>query len=153
MAMPTKRSKRRDKRFFERLVETGRPTESALFAGYSRSTAYKYREEDESFREQWDDALAIYQEKLEAEADRRAVEGTAKPVFHNGEQCGEIQQYSDTLLMFRLKKLDPSYRERHEVEHKGKVSAVMVVPGIASVEDWNQAAQDQQRQLKDEVRK
>ena len=42
-------------------------------------------------------------QQLELEARRRAFEGFDKPVFHAGEQCGLIRQYSDVLLMFLLK--------------------------------------------------
>jgi hypothetical protein len=60
---------------------------------------------------------------LEAEADRRAAEGTLRPVFYKGEQCGEIREYSDTLLIFRLKALRPEkYRERSNVAVSGGVT-------------------------------
>lgn len=44
---------------------------------------------------------------LEMEARRRAVDGVDKPVFHNGEQCGTVTQYSDTLLIFLMKARKP----------------------------------------------
>ena len=35
-----------------------------------------------------------------------------KPVFHKGEQCGVVREYSDTLMIFLLKARDPAkYRE------------------------------------------
>ena len=40
---------------------------------------------------------------LELEARRRAYEGVEKPVFHAGEECDFIRQYSDVLMMFLLK--------------------------------------------------
>lgn len=43
-------------------------------------------------------------------------------------------------------------KDAQSVEHATKEGSVMVVPGIVSVDDWNKAAQDQQRQLKDDVR-
>ena len=51
---------------------------------------------------------------LEAEADRRAVEGVVKPLFYKGQRLPvEVREYSDVLLMFRLKALRPEqYRER-----------------------------------------
>ena len=30
-------------------------------------------------------------ERLEAEADRRAVEGVLEPVFYQGEECGQVR--------------------------------------------------------------
>ena len=35
---------------------------------------------------------------------------------YNGNVVGHKIEYSDSLLMFRMKKLDPSYRERATVE-------------------------------------
>ncbi len=49
-----------------------------------------------------------YQERLDAEIDRRAVEGIDHPVIY--------KEYSDNLLMFRRKKLDPSYRDNYATE-------------------------------------
>ena len=58
---------------------------------------------------------------MEAEARRRGVEGTLKPVFYKGEECGQVREYSDTLLIFLLKAHDPKYRDRQQVEHSGSV--------------------------------
>ena len=52
-----------------------------------------------------------YLEKLQLEADRRAVDGVERPIVSRGEVVTSYQQYSDNLLMFRMKKLDPSYRD------------------------------------------
>ena len=47
---------------------------------------------------------------------RRASEGTLKPVFYQGKMCGEIREYSDTLLIFLLKARRPeTYRERSDI--------------------------------------
>lgn len=45
---------------------------------------------------------------LESEAVRRALEGVAVPVFHQGRECGSTVKHSDTLLMFLLKTLNPT---------------------------------------------
>ena len=42
-------------------------------------------------------------ERLETEAQRRAVEGWDEPVFHEGREVGKKRRYSDTLLIFTLK--------------------------------------------------
>lgn len=48
---------------------------------------------------------------------------------------------------------DLGLKDSQSVEHDIPENAVMVVPGIASVEDWNKAATKQQRQLKTDVKK
>ena len=114
MASAYNRTAKRDDKFFEHLALGYGVTTSANAAGYGRRTVYDYRKSDDEFAARWEDAVAEYVESLECEVDRRAVEGVAKPVFYQGKKCGEINEFSDTLLMFRLKKLDPSYRDKQE---------------------------------------
>jgi hypothetical protein len=90
---------------------------------------YDWRHADGAFRERWDEAVAIAIERMEAEADRRAIEGTLEPVFYQGSECGHVRRYSDTLLIFRLKALDPAkYRERASFEHTGAGGKGLVLP-------------------------
>jgi hypothetical protein len=79
---------------------------AAHAAGVGRRTAYDRRERDPEFAEQWDAAIEEGIEELEAEAARRAMEG------------------SDTLIMFLLKARRPKvYSERYRVEHAGRIEA------------------------------
>ena len=52
-----------------------------------------------------------YLEKLEAEIDRRAIDGIDHPVIHQGVITDTYKQYSDNLLMFKTKRVDPEYRD------------------------------------------
>ena len=90
-------------------------------SGYKRRTIYDWRDADVEFRDRWDEAISSAVEAMEAEADRRGIEGTLKPVFYKGVECGYIREFSDTLLVFRLKALAPDkYREQSNVEVTGK---------------------------------
>lgn len=94
--------------------------EAAKAARMPVSTAYDQRARDSDFARAWDDAARKGDDarvlQLEAEADRRAIEGVNEPVFHEGRVCGHKRRYSDTLLIFRLKALRPDkYRERAEI--------------------------------------
>lgn len=71
--------------------------------GIERSTAYRAAEADPSFREAWDDAMEVGIDRAEAEAFRRAVEGTEKGVWHQGIQVGSERVYSDALMSLLLK--------------------------------------------------
>ncbi len=78
----------------------------------SRTTAYEWKKEDESFAKSWEELLEASTDLLEAEARRRAHKGVEEPVFWQGKVCGAIQKYSDTLLIFLLKAHRPEkYRE------------------------------------------
>lgn len=84
----------------------------------SRQTAYRWRAEDPSFAAEWDRAVELATEDLEEEARRRAFEGFDEPVFYQGEVCGHIRKYSDSLLMFAIKARKPEYRDRITVDVK-----------------------------------
>ena len=85
---------------------------ACIAASISRTTAYEWRNNDEAFAQDWDEALANSIDMLEVEAHRRGFEGTLEPVFHQGEECGQIRKFSDTLAIFLLKAHRPQrYRE------------------------------------------
>jgi hypothetical protein len=71
---------------------------AAKAAGYSRQRLYEWRQADPELAAAWDDALETGTDELEDEALRRALHGVAEPRFYEGEVCGYVQKYSDTLL-------------------------------------------------------
>lgn len=120
MANRTKWTAKKEEQFLTVLTETASVTEACAAIGVGRTSAYSRKADNAAFAAAWDNAIDEYSETLEREADRRAVQGTTKPVFYQGIQCGEVQEYSDTLLMFRLKALRPDkYRERSDVKLGG----------------------------------
>lgn len=113
------------KPFLARLEECGNVLRTCEALGISRNRAYEERDADEDFRREWLAALDAYVERLEGEADDRAVRGVMVPVVGRiGDgQDGVIateRKPSDQLLMFRLKALAPDrYRERRELTGAG----------------------------------
>ena len=104
------------------LAETGNVTKSCAAARITRAGAYLSRKKDEAFAKVWEEAEEDAIQLLEFEARRRAYEGVDKPVFHAGEKCGLIRQYSDPLMMFLLKAHRPDrYRDRVSLDHGGSV--------------------------------
>lgn len=127
-----KRTAKKDWRpaFLLALAKTGSVVRACQKSKVVRSVAYKRRSDEPAFAEAWKEAEEIGVELMEAEARRRAVEGCKRPVFHAGKKCGEILEYSDTLLIFLLKAHRPEkYRERSEVKHSGNiVQTVLFLP-------------------------
>lgn len=116
--IPEKFTAEKRAKFLAYLAKYGFVAKAARAAGITRETARKTRKADEAFAKAWDQAKAEYIEDLEAEADRRAYRGTLKPVFYQGTKCGVIREFSDTLLIFRLKALKPEVyadRSKHEL--------------------------------------
>lgn len=100
------RKPRRDWRpaFLSAFAEAGSVATACRAAGIDRSTAYRERQRDEEFALAWADTEESAMDMLEAEALRRAMEG------------------SDRLLIMLLRARRPGiYREDVRVEHAGKV--------------------------------
>jgi hypothetical protein len=102
--------------FLAALAETCNVGRACKAVDISRVTAYEWRDKDPAFAEAWDKAKAIGVTALEDEAARRAHDGVATPVFHNGFECGTVQKYSDTLMIFLLKAHDPKYRDQQRID-------------------------------------
>lgn len=95
----------------------GNVSKACEAAGISRRTVYNWREEDLVFAAAWDEAVEFGTDELEEEARRRAFAGVDEPVFYQGEECGAVRKYSDTLLIFLLKGRKPDkYRERVTID-------------------------------------
>lgn len=103
--------------FIQALAGGATVTQAAAQAGISRQHVYRYRGQDAEFDEAWQEVYEHGTERLEAEAFRRAVKGTQKPIYHLGKRVGSVREYSDSLLMFLLKARKPDmYRERISVD-------------------------------------
>jgi hypothetical protein len=113
--------------------------------GIERSTAYRAREADETFAQAWDDAMEEGIDKAEQEAFRRAVEGTEKGVWHQGQLVGSERVYSDALMALILKgRRKKVYAERTEVTGAdgGPVqqSQVVIATGVPVEGDFSDLA-------------
>lgn len=106
--------------FIGALMEGSSVVDASEIAGVSTATPYRRRVDDKEFSRAWQEAANIGTEFLEQEAARRAYHGTIKPVFHKGEICGHVREYSDTLMIFLLKARKPQvYREGIEEGSRG----------------------------------
>ena len=101
--------------FLRALEETANVSMACRSAGIGRRTAYDWREEDADFSLAWERAVEIGTEALRDEVVLRGFHGRLKPVYQGGKLVGSIRERSDALLMFELKRRDPSYRDRFEV--------------------------------------
>lgn len=150
---PEKRPPRWAKPFLAALRETGNVRAACDAVGIERSTAYDRKNSNPDFEKAWGKALDDAADLLEQEARRRAHEGVRRLKFDRGrlitipledaegkpvldKENNPVMvpyvehEYSDTLLIFLLKGAKPEkYRDRHEVDHKGKVE-------VEYVNDW-----------------
>ncbi len=116
--MKTIRTPKNRANFLDTLVECGgNVSKTCELVCLSKNALYKWRDADPEFAAEWDAAIQRGADVLEDEARRRAVEGVLEPVFYQGQQCGVVRRYSDTLLIFMLKGAKPEkYRDREFAE-------------------------------------
>lgn len=119
--MQTIRTIEKRERFLEALkLGKGNVSKALEAAAMSRTAAYDWRNEDEDFRNAWDEVVEASTDDYEDEAWRRAFDGVEEPVFYQGKNVGTINRKSDTLLMFMLKSRRPEkFRDNSKVELGG----------------------------------
>jgi hypothetical protein len=111
--------------FLHAYVATGgNVSRAADFAGISRKTHYWWIEHHEHYVDALRDAHGSMCDRLEAEADRRAVDGVLEPVFYKGVEVGTVRKYSDRLLITRLRaEMPEKYADRRFVKSESLVDA------------------------------
>jgi hypothetical protein len=107
---------RNQERFLAAFAQCCRVCKAAEAVGLTVWAVERWQKTDlYGFVKRMEVAEQVYVEALEQEADRRGVEGIDKPVYYKGEKVDTIREYSDNLLMFRLKKLRPEYRDNYQI--------------------------------------
>ena len=102
--------------FLQAYASQGGVYKSAAAGGCSARSVENWQDADTfAFQKRFDLAKEKYLEKLTTEADRRALDGVDQDIFYQRDKIGTKTTYSDNLLMFRMKKLDPSYRDNYSV--------------------------------------
>lgn len=130
------RTPEKDETFLEQLRRGTSVSGAAIAAGYSRTSVYEWRQEDEAFAKAWEDAWETGADVFEDEATRRAVHGVDKPVFYQGVECGTVREYSDSLMALKLKGRRPEvYRDNVNMAVAGKLEVQVVSYATAKKED------------------
>ena len=98
----------RQRTFIATLAETGCISDACAAAGISPKSAYRLRAHPRAgaFVEAWDRALAVATGRLASIAFDRAIKGSTREYWKDGEMVAEVRSPSDKLLMFLLTKLD-----------------------------------------------
>lgn len=102
--------------FLESFRKDGNVSNAARSAGVNRCTAYKWRDSDPVFAEAWADAEAQAGDRIRKAVDDRAIEGWLEPVFYQGEECGHVRKYSDTLLLRLAEARCSEFKRRVEID-------------------------------------
>ena len=123
-------------RFLRALMECGTIFRAAKLAEVDRPTVYRTMRAESDFKAAVEEARVIgkepYKDTLTQEVYRQAVEGIDEPVYYQGKLVDTVKKYSPILLMFLLKREDPSYRDSYRApeDDSGKVSLVDVIAAV-----------------------
>jgi hypothetical protein len=123
----------------------GRKTDAAKAAGVSSQTLKHYQDSDPDFAEAMEEALDYYRDKLTANIENRALNGTMEPVIggkNKDEVVAHIQRFETSLTMMHARRFIPEYSEKYQIEHGGQIDhGVLVVGRPSNLEgpSWEQA--------------
>lgn len=91
-------------------------------AEIDRTMHYDWMKSDPQYAAAFAEAYAQCGDVLEDEAWRRAVDGVPKGIYRKGFLVGTEQEFSDTMLIFKLKGHKPEkYKDRIQQEHNVQV--------------------------------
>ena len=98
----------RQRTFIATLAETGCISDACVAAGISPKSAYRLRAHANAgaFVEAWDRALLVATGRLASIAFDRAIKGTTREMWKDGELVAEVRAPSNRMVMFLLSKLD-----------------------------------------------
>jgi len=135
--------------FIKAYEKTGNITKCVQFSGISPAVLQGWLDDKDNrtFSGAFNAAKLAYLNKLEAVADLRAIKGVRSPVYYKGAVVGHVWKPSDELLMFRLKRLDPAYRDASQInitQHSVDVKRIEVrLAGVAPEQERIIASQQQ----------
>lgn len=121
--------KERQDIFIEEYLRCKNKRKALDACGETYPTLAKWRGKDAEFAQKYMIAVMEICDEMEDEAYRRGVQGVTKPIFYAGKHVGDVQEYSDALLMFSLKGMMPEkYRENSGVSVGVGGSTVLIMP-------------------------
>lgn len=130
--------------FLAAYMDCGHKAKAALAAGLSYSSILRAEKDDPEFADEVVQAHELFTAKLSDAAYRAAVEGWKVPKYDaKGNLCGHEWKFSERILELMLKRHDPSFRDKHDVDVKHSGGVVVVQAPAMSVDDWTKQVANQ----------
>ncbi len=147
--------------FLELLAQTGIVSHSAAGASPNAKSAdpsgsfRSLRDRDPLFAQEWELAMQRFNDRLEAEAIRRAVEGIPEAIYQKGERVIDhdgspavVMRYSDRLLERLLEaKLGREYARKREIEVSGRIAHVGLLLAPSDITCLNDSEREHLRAI------
>ncbi len=96
------------------MEEVGDVARACKLAKIDTQLHYWWLKTDEAYASAFETAKLQTMDSVEAEIIRRGVKGYEKPIIYKGQITGKVTEFSDNLLMFRAKRLDPAYKDSYD---------------------------------------
>lgn len=135
---PSKFDDRLKSIFLNVYAETNRVMEALKIVEIDHGTLQYHLERDEEFAAGYEDAKRKYRDKIHRHATELMLQGTEVPIIggKNKDQIvAKYKNYPIPLLQMELKRVDPDYKDRQEIDHKNG-GGVVVIPNDVSADDW-----------------
>ena len=127
-------------KFLKKFAETGRLFEAARAADVTPNTIRNHLGYDPDFAESYENAKLRYREDVVHKTVHKvAIEGVLEPIIggrFKDEVVAHKRVYATNILAMEMKRVDPSYRDRTEIDVTVK-RGVLVMPAKMSEEDWD----------------
>lgn len=123
--------------YLEVLAETGLKGKAARAAGVALSTVQGHRKNDPIFAEQEEDAWQARCDFVRGNIEKDAVEGHERTYFDKeGNVTREERVYETQIRAMMLKRHDPEYRDKLDMNVTGAAGGVLIIPARLSMEEW-----------------
>jgi hypothetical protein len=138
------------KRFLDVFRECNLMMKSAEAAGVSLQTVRDHIENDPEFEQMFLEAKEFYKDKVLAHVQNLAFNGITNDVFagKDGDKVGTKTEYPIQLVAMEAKKVDPSYKERSEVELNTGGGGVIIAPADKTPEQWIKEQEEKNKHRK-----
>jgi len=123
--------------YLEALAEHGMKGAAAKTAGVSNQSVIDHMDNDPEFEEARVKAVETYQAKVITHHQTLLFEGELHEQFdRDGNITSSKRVYPIRLIELELKKVDPNYRDKQQIDVTSTTGGVLVAPAELTPEQW-----------------
>lgn len=127
------------------LRKTGLKVRSAKAAGVTLTTVQRHIDNDPGFAAAREEALAEYADLIQQHAFKLSVQGVKEPIV-GGKDKDQIvahkEVYATNILAMEMRRTNPEYKERQEIDLNQKGGGVLVVPAGVDLDTYIKQEQE-----------
>lgn len=122
--------------YLEEYAKHGLKGRAAEAANVTLGCVYNHRKNDPVFAEMEEAAWQARCDAVRGSIEADALEGFDRKHYKDGELIKEEKVYETPIRLAMLKRHDPEYRDKLDVNMSGAGGGVLVVPMRLSMEEW-----------------